>query len=222
VSCAFAQSSTENIARASLISSAKASPETSPPESYTFKPASIWSGAGFAYMCATLIDEKGKPSYTDDQVDTTNIYFYKSKEKWLVATKVDSFSKSPSKISCAENTKNLSDDGALSAISQRLVDANTLEVTATCGRLNTIAQAAPGFHPSAEAKVTAKGRTWLYGAPSEHCKSDKHLVLNDYVTVYTPVNGWVYVMYINAKTGVETIAWLKESAIAYQETSKAQ
>jgi hypothetical protein len=32
----------------------------------------------------------------------------------------------------------------------------------------------------------------------------------------------VYVMYINAKTGVETIAWLKESAIAYQETSKAQ
>jgi hypothetical protein len=222
MSSTFAQPSNENIERSALIASAMANPETSAPEGYTYKPSAIWIGAGFAYMCTTWIDSKGKPSYTDDQIDTTNVYFYKAKEKWVVATRIDSFSKNPIKINCTENTKKLSDDGALSAISHQLFDAKTSEPTPACARLNTIAQAAPGLHPSAEAKVIVKGRTWLYDTPSDHCQSGKHLVLNDYVTVYTPINGWAHAMYINAKTGAETIAWLKESAIAYQESSKAQ
>ena len=82
-----------------------------------------------------------------------------------------------------------------------------------CEALDATAQQGAGFHPPLSARVVGKGRAALYLAPDEACKDTKFLIPRDLVTVYTPHDGWMYVMFVHPKTGEDTSAWIREDRL---------
>jgi len=79
-----------------------------------------------------------------------------------------------------------------------------------CGKLEAVAQNSPGFHPPLSATVKKLGRTYFHSAPSSHCKESTFIVKGDSVIVYTSYKRWMYVMFVNLKTGEDFSGWVPE------------
>ena len=79
--------------------------------------------------------------------------------------------------------------------------------------MDDLGQKEAPFRPPLGGHVVAEGRAHFYSAPDRRCQMKEFLVKGDTVVIYVPYQDWYYVTYINAKTNVETQAWLPASVL---------
>jgi len=86
-----------------------------------------------------------------------------------------------------------------------------------CAQLEQkVAQTEVDFRPPLQAEVVGKGRLYFHSAPNAACIRKVYVVPGDALTVYTPHDGWMQVMYVSRK-GTETSGWVTEKRLALGE-----
>ena len=173
-----------------------------------------WASEKYAYVCS-LIEEGRTFRRTDDQYELLHLFFQKQNAKWVLAAKKDAFAKRTTAQECL-SLGVITDDAIAGEITKSKKAAAAMEQQLKCVQLNQQGQQASGFHPVAHGKVIGAGRALLHTAPTSECANGLHIVNGDRLTVYTPFEGWLYVMYVNPKTGVDVLAWVKEDRVQFE------
>ena len=100
---------------------------------------------------------------------------------------------------------------AAMVIGSRLASAQA--ASPSCGQLDAKAQEAGPFKPPLGAVVIGAGRLSFHSAPDVQCKRSEFVVPGDHVVVYVPYKHWLYVSFMNEKTGSQAEGWLPEAAL---------
>lgn len=69
------------------------------------------------------------------------------------------------------------------------------------------------FKPPRAGLITGRGRVHFHSAPDHGCGDKLFIVPGDRVTIYNPYKDWLYVMYINSKTGEDYMAWIARERV---------
>ncbi|MFZ2727500.1 MAG: hypothetical protein WAX77_14690 [Methylococcaceae bacterium] len=86
--------------------------------------------------------------------------------------------------------------------------------TIDCQQINTIINKHYPSVPHPLWGQVINNKSYFYSAPNKACINKKLFIIKgDFVTIYTPYDKWLSVMFINSRTGDDFMGWVLANTI---------